>query len=80
MKIVTLDPKRTHANNPDCPSRLVPCPHGGSWQCVDCGCYILETIVTTAPEPVKVREESQPRLRTPSGEWEKPDLDSSCGD
>lgn len=49
MKIMTLDPKATHANNPDCPSRLAPMP-GGGWMCVDCGFQLIQRLIDTDHE------------------------------
>lgn len=49
MKVMTLDPRATHVNNPDCPSRLVPTPRGG-WMCVDCGFEILQKLIDTDRE------------------------------
>jgi hypothetical protein len=41
VQVLTLDPKATHANNPDCPSRLAHMPNG-HWACMDCGFQILQ--------------------------------------
>ena len=57
MKVLTLDPKRTHVNNSDCPMRLVPTPDKQAWLCLDCGFRIVMTTV----EVVLVKD--QPALR-----------------
>jgi hypothetical protein len=44
VRVRSLDPRATHVNNPDCPSRLIPMPNG-HWMCIDCGFQILEKIV-----------------------------------
>jgi hypothetical protein len=49
MKILSLDPKRTHERNPSCPMRLVQVPDGRSWMCLDCVLYILMTNVEVSP-------------------------------
>jgi len=51
MWIEALDPKTTHSNNPDCPSRLVPLPFGDGWICIDCGCQIVRQRVEMWPKP-----------------------------
>lgn len=56
MKIMALDPKATHANNPDCPMRLVPAIDGKNWMCVDCGCYIIHTLIEVQPVPDHIKE------------------------
>lgn len=40
MKVVVLDVRATHINNPICPSRLAQSP-SGRWYCVDCGHDII---------------------------------------
>ena len=45
MRILTLDVKGTHVNNPDCPMRLVPTPDSHNWMCLDCGFYIMQAYV-----------------------------------
>jgi len=42
MKVLTLNPKKTHETNPECPSRLVLAPDGRNWMCWDCGVYIIQ--------------------------------------
>lgn len=44
MLVKTLDPKKTHTNNPNCPSRLAQDPRG-NWYCIDCGFRIVWTEV-----------------------------------
>ena len=51
MKVLALDPKRTHDHNPNCPSRLVHIPGGKDWMCFDCGCQIVLTMVEVMPVP-----------------------------
>ena len=46
MHVMTLDVRRTHENNPECPARIVQKPDGG-WMCVDCGLDILFTRINT---------------------------------
>jgi len=41
VSILALDPKTTHEDNPDCPSRLVRAPND-HWMCIDCGFQIIE--------------------------------------
>lgn len=48
MRVMTLDPKKTHEHNPDCPSRLMQHPHGG-WYCLDCGAQLCCTSIEVAP-------------------------------
>jgi len=53
MKVMVLDPKGTHENNPDCPSRLVQAPdwYGKTgWMCIDCGFHIIQKLITVRPE------------------------------
>jgi len=52
VRILTLDPRATHVNNPDCPMRLVPAPNGG-WMCIDCGFQLIMKAVEVEhlPEP-----------------------------
>ena len=40
VQLMTLDPKTTHGDYVDCPSRLAQDPKG-QWYCVDCGMPIL---------------------------------------
>lgn len=65
MRVLTLDSKKTHESNPDCPSRLMPNPVGG-WYCLDCGAQILCTTVEVTPNEyplynIKTRPD-QPQL------------------
>lgn len=48
MKVLALDPKRTHRTHPHCRMRLVLAPNQRDWMCLDCGCYILMTTVEVA--------------------------------
>ena len=52
FEIMTLDVKKTHVRNPDCPSRISVTPDGGRWHCVDCGCEILWKRVNIEGEEV----------------------------
>lgn len=54
MRILTLDVRATHVNNPDCPMRLVPHPDGRNWICLDCGFEIVM-------KWVELHEETQER-------------------
>lgn len=50
MIMMTLDVKRTHCRNPECPSRICQRPDG-YWMCVDCGALILQKqLDSNAPE------------------------------
>jgi hypothetical protein len=62
MKVLTLDPKRTHEHNPGCPMRLVPTPDKHAWMCLDCGMRIMMTSVEVMPIPERVPDfERDPR-------------------
>ena len=68
MKIMTLDPKLTHQNNPDCPSRLAPMP-GGGWMCVDCGFQLVQKLLDSNDESVR---RSMERLKEMEEAYEEP--------
>jgi len=50
MYVMTLDPKRTHVNNPTCPMRLVRDPETDKWHCLDCGMAVMHKRVLVNPE------------------------------
>jgi len=56
MKIVVLDVRATHTNNPDCPMRLAPLPDGQGWICVDCGFEILQRSIEVSEGRNLIRE------------------------
>jgi len=45
MRVLCLNSKRTHNNNPECPQRLVPEPDRDHWYCLDCGLSIIQESV-----------------------------------
>lgn len=76
MHIVTLDVKRTHHNNPKCPSRIIRKPTGG-WICADCGVDILHTRINTNESPLSRVLEDIAELDTVEGVLE-PVEDDLC--
>lgn len=82
MYIMTLDVKRTHEGNPECPSRIVQRPDKG-WMCVDCGLDILfKRIELNRREYVAVEDALDGRLSGASKKtplYVSPCLDEAYG-
>lgn len=65
MKIMTLDLRKTHVNNPDCKMRIAQKPNG-SWYCADCGFEIVWSWV----EVSEVLEDGPTKANSEGGcEW-----------
>lgn len=54
MRILALDPKKTHEHNPTCKMRVAPSPNGKDWYCLDCGCPILWTTISVEEGDVDI--------------------------
>lgn len=52
MRLIVLDPKKTHENNPNCPMRLIRDALDGGIHCFDCGLKIMCVGV-----PIEVKED-----------------------
>jgi hypothetical protein len=60
MQVVTLDPRATHVNNPNCPMRLALMPDGKTWYCVDCGFAILHKRLEVEEEHERTDQRAKP--------------------
>lgn len=74
MRILTLDPKRSHEHNPDCPMRLIPAPDGKNLVCLDCNIHVIKTAVEVSVLPKRAeREKEAGWWEDKKGDWHPPE-------